>query len=291
MIDAVTALMRACQQVGLDAMDAELIRAGENTLYRLPGRVVARVTRPGQGAAAATEVRVSRWLQQTGVPVVQVLTGVPQPVEVEGRAVTFWRELPDHHEGSVDQVADILRQIHGLQAPAELALPPLAPFVRLEERITETEVFDGEERDWLLKHLHGLTQQYENLPAGLSRAAVHGDAWGGNIVATAAGPVVLDLERFAYGPPEWDLTSIAVDHFTFGSMSATAWHRFCTRYGYEVTQWAGYTVLRDARELRKVTFAAQMADQQPHLSGQARYRLACIRGEQGPRPWHWTPVP
>ncbi|MFJ1542336.1 phosphotransferase family protein [Micromonospora chalcea] len=290
MTEAIAALTGACQQVGLDATGAELVRAGENVLYRLPGAVVARVARPGQIDAAAKEVRVSRWLQESGIPVVRVVPGIAQPVQVDGRAVTFWRELPDHREGSVDQVADILRQIHGLQPPPDLALPALAPFVRLKERIAETTVFNTDEREWLLAHLQRLTEQYETLPVGFPPAAVHGDAWGGNIVATATGPVVLDLERFAYGPPEWDLASIAVDHFTFGSLSAEEWAQFCTCYGHDVTEWEGYTVLRDTRELRKVTFAAQMAAQHRHLTGQARYRLTCIRGEKGPRPWHWTPV-
>jgi hypothetical protein len=291
MTELMTVLTRACQQAGLDPSGAELIRAGENSLYRLPGAVVARIARPGQTDAAAKEARVSCWLQQAGVPVVQVVSGIHQPVVIDGRAVTFWQELPDHHEGSIDQVADVLRQIHGLQPSPDLALPALAPFVRLEERIAETTVFNDDERVWLLAHLQRLAEQYENLSAGLPPAAVHGDAWGGNIVATATGPVVLDLERFAYGPPEWDLASIAVDHFTFGSLPAEEWARFCTRYGYDVTEWEGYTVLRDTRELRKVTFAAQMASQHRHLTRQARYRLTCIRGEQGPRPWHWTPVP
>jgi aminoglycoside phosphotransferase (APT) family kinase protein len=289
--DALATLHIACRQVGIDATDAELIRAAENTLYRLPGAVVARVTRKGQLKAACKETRVSRWLLQAGVPVVEVVPDIPQPVEVDGRAVTFWRELPVHHEGSIEQVADVLRQIHRLQPPTSVDLPPLAPFVRLEQRIAESIVLGEDDRTWLLKHLHRLQERYKDLPRGLSPGAVHGDAWGGNIVATAAGPVVLDLERFAYGPPEWDLTSVAVDHFTFGSTSAQQWAQFCKRYDHDVTEWAGYSILRDARELRKVTFAAQMAGQRPGLREQAEYRLACIRGERGPRPWNWTPVP
>jgi len=102
---------------------------------------------------------------------------------------------------------------------------------------------------------------------------------------------MLDLERFALGPPEWDLVAIAVDHFTFGSISATEWTNVCQHYGYDVTTWPGYAVLRDIRELRKVTFAAQMAVRDPRLQDQARFRLACLRGHRGPRPWHWRPVP
>jgi aminoglycoside phosphotransferase (APT) family kinase protein len=288
--DAAAVLADACRAVGLDAASAELIRAAENTLYRLPGGVVARVTRKGQLAAAAKEVRVSRWLTTLGVPVVEALSEVQQPVEVGGRAVTFWRELPPHRRGTVLELAELLRQLHGLPAP-DFELPSLAPFVRLKERIEETAWLAEADRHWLLAHLAELKVRYAALPPGLPWCAVHGDAWGGNVAATADGPVLLDLERFAYGPPEWDLASIAVNHVTFGYVSAEEWAGFCQHYGHDVTTWAGFEVLRDIRELRKVTFAAQMAEQRQDIAEQAAYRLACIRGERGMRPWGWTGVP
>jgi aminoglycoside phosphotransferase (APT) family kinase protein len=291
MSDPRSALEAACQRVGLDPTAAEVIRAGENTLFLLPSAIVARVTREGQLEAAGKEVRVARWLRDVGVPAVEPAPNLNQPVSVNGRAVTFWRKLPDHHEGSIEQVAQVLRRLHQLAPPPDLQLPELMPFVRLEQRIAEARVFDELDRDWLRQHLHRLQQRYRELPAGLPRGAVHGDAWGGNIVATDQGPVVLDLERFAYGPPEWDLASIAVDHATFGSLSDDEWAQFCDCYGHDVTTWTGYDVLRDARELRKVTFAAQMAGQYPNLHDQATYRLECIRGQHGPRPWFWQPVP
>lgn len=34
---------------------------------------------------------------------------------------------------------------------------------------------------------------------------------------------MLDLERFAYGPPEWDLAAVAVDFETFAAISAVEW--------------------------------------------------------------------
>ncbi|GLY04990.1 aminoglycoside phosphotransferase family protein [Actinoplanes sp. NBRC 101535] len=291
MTPASDVLLTACRTLGVDSTGAELIRAAENTLYRLPGGVVARITRAGQFETARKEIRVSRWLQQEGIPVVEALPDLAQPIEVDGHAVTFWRELPAHREGSIQQVADVLHRIHALQPPPELQLPPLAPFVRLHQRIAEATVFGHSDREWLLEHLTDLEQRYAELPAGLPAAAVHGDAWGGNIVDTTSGPVILDLERFASGPPEWDLTSIAVDHDTFATMTAQEWATFCHQYGHDVTEWPGYPVLRAARELRKVTFAAQMATQHPQLEDQALYRLACIKGERGDRPWHWTPVP
>lgn len=47
-----------------------------------------------------------------------------------------------------------------------------------------------------------LTKAFAHLPPGLPRSAIHGDAWAGNVVMTADGPVLLDLERFSLDPPE-----------------------------------------------------------------------------------------
>jgi hypothetical protein len=289
-IEPDAALAEARARAGLDAGRAELIRAGENTLYRLPNSVVARVTRRGQLAAAVKEVAVSGWLTGLGVPVVAALNDVDHPVEVGGRAVTFWHELPPHRPGTLTELADLLRQLHAVPPPP-FELPPLAPFVRLRERTEEAGSLTAEDRAWLLSHLAGLQRRYAELPPGRPWCAVHGDAWRGNVAVTADGPLLLDLERFAHGPPEWDLASVAVNYTTFGNVSADEWTGFCERYGYDVTTWIGFDVLREARELRKVTFAAQLADRRPDIAQQARYRLACVRGQCGPRPWGWTGVP
>ncbi|HEX6076013.1 MAG TPA: aminoglycoside phosphotransferase family protein [Micromonosporaceae bacterium] len=281
-------LEKACRAAGFDAASAELIRAGENHLYRLPGGVVARVTRPGQFDAAAKEVRVSQWLTSLGFPVVQALA-VTQPVDVEGRAVTFWQELAQHRPGTMAELADLLRQLHALPAP-NVELPPLAPFVRIRERI-ETAAMSDTDREWLQNRLAELQELYAELPDGLPWCAIHGDPWDGNIAVTADGPVLLDLERFGYGPPGWDLAAMAVDHITFGLLPMDDWAAFCDRYSRDVTRWHGFEVLRDIRELRKVTFAFQMAEQRADIADQAAYRLACLRGQHGPRPWGWTAVP
>ncbi|EFG03881.1 Hypothetical protein SCLAV_p0391 (plasmid) [Streptomyces clavuligerus] len=42
--------------------------------------------------------------------------------------------------------------------------------------------------------------------------------------------------------------------------------------------------------MRLVTFAFQTAAQNPDALPEAHHRLACLRGERGPRPWGWTPV-
>jgi hypothetical protein len=107
------ALRVACAQVGLDPAEAEVVRVAENALYRLPGGVVARVSRPGQLDTARREVMVSEWLQRQDFPVVQALAGLPQPIEVAARAVTFWRELPPHTRSGPREIGAVLRRLRG----------------------------------------------------------------------------------------------------------------------------------------------------------------------------------
>jgi aminoglycoside phosphotransferase (APT) family kinase protein len=286
-------LHAASAAVGIDSAGAEVIRLAENAIYRLSGRVVARVSRPGQEAAAAKEVNVARWLEDSSVSAVRVLRAIEQPVLVEGRAVTFWHELPPHENGSTTDVATALRQLHKLTPPADFTLPGLAPFVRLADRIEAASTLTTADRDWLLGRLAELEDAYADLPPGLPTCVVHGDAWHGNVVSTADGVVLLDLERCSVGPPEWDLVSTAVSHVTMREMDTAEWMSYCDTYGYDVTTWRGFSVLRDIRELRMTTMAAQVAAAHPErYAGQAAHRLACLRGERGPRPWSgWQAVP
>jgi hypothetical protein len=54
--------------------------------------------------------------------------------------------------------------------------------------------------------------------------------------------------------------------------------------------WDGFTVLRDIRELRMTSFAAQQAVTNERFELEARLRIACLRGLHGSRPWAWTPT-
>ncbi|MFI6169067.1 phosphotransferase family protein [Nocardia sp. NPDC051052] len=279
-------LRGACSRVGFDAADAELLRLGENAIYKLPGDIVVRISRPGQQAAAHREVQVARWLEASGVEAVQTVPEAEQPVEIDGRSVTFWRELPPHENGTPVQVATALRKLHGLRPPANFTLGEVAPFVRLQERIEAASTLTADDRRWMLEHLAELRQRWDDLPKGLPWCVIHGDAWVGNVVSTDDGQVILlDLERTSIGPPEWDLVHTAIKWKSFGWISEKQYDEFCDVYEYDVTDWQGFELLRDIREFRMTTMAAQSATTNPADREQAVHRLACIRGEQGPRPW------
>jgi len=292
--DPLAILHRASAVAGLNPDGAEVIRLAENAIYRLRDGIVARIARTGQDAAAAKEVNVARWLEDSGVSAVRVAREIDQPVRVDGRSVTFWHELPPHEYGAIVDVAAALRELHKLTPPEVFELSELAPFVRLPQRIKAATTISADDQNWLLNRLTELKTAYDELPPGLPRCVVHGDAWSGNVVTTTDSAfVLLDLERCSLGPPEWDLVSTAVTYVTTARINTKEWGTYCETYGHDVTSWEGFHILRDIRELRQTTMAAQVAATNPqHYADQAAHRLACLQGQHGPRPWSgWRPVP
>jgi Ser/Thr protein kinase RdoA (MazF antagonist) len=283
-------LLAACAASGVDAAPAQLIRPGSNTIYRLPGGVIARVGRPGEAAAADKELRVGHWLAAAGVPAVRPMSAMDTAVRVADRPVTFWHELPPHRKATMGEIGTLLRQLHRLPRP-EFELPTLAPLNGELDELAEADHFAESERAWLRDWISQLRERYAALPAGLPRCVVHGDSWVGNFVTTDTGPVMLDLERFAYGPPEWDLASVGLPSITLGTYPTDDWLDFCARYGHDVEHWAGFSVVRDICEIRKALFPLPPEKISSPLATQARHRLACLRGERGPRPWRWWPSP
>lgn len=271
--------------------DAHLIRLAHNAIYRLRRTVIARIARVDRLAVARKEIDVARWLASAGLPAVRPIDDIDQPIVVRGHAVTFWHELPPHHNASRVELAAVLRALHMLPVP-DFELPRLDPFEDLAGLIDSASGKTDADRDFLRDHLAELAARYTTLPAGLPQCVVHGDAWPGNVARTQNGSLlVLDLEQVSIGPPEWDLLHTAISHATVGMVPEREYLDFSSTYGLDVTHWPGYPVLRDIRELRLTLFAAQIAADDPRQQQQATHRLACLRGDLGPRPWSgWTAV-
>ncbi|MFJ5635105.1 phosphotransferase family protein [Streptomyces goshikiensis] len=284
-----TALEEVCAATGLASRGAEPIRLAENQIWRLTAGVIVRMSPPDRRETAAREVRVARWLADNGVRAVTPID-VDQPVERAGRVATFWEEAPSQTHGSIADVALALRELHALEPPA-FHIGTLAPFVRVPERLAAAALPD-EDRRWLLDLHTDLAERWTTcLPTGMPHRAVHGDAWPGNIVRLkGGGRLLMDLERFSLGPPEWDLVSTAVRTRTTGAVTEDEYAEYCCLYGYDVTEWVGYDLLARARELRMAAYAAQHAASDPSWRAQAQHRVDCLRGRCGPRPWRWVGI-
>ncbi|WP_369383207.1 phosphotransferase family protein [Streptomyces sp. cg36] len=285
---------QACRAAGLDPTGAEPVRIADNAIWSLPGRIVIRITRPGRRPAARRELLTAQWLAEHHLPAVR--PAHPTAVDLPGnRAATFWEQLPEHTVGRHEDVARLLCRLHQLPAPAHL--PTLAdPATKARSRLETLPhhcVISEADMGWLLGYAEELADAWRSLDDGLAPTPLHGDAWAGNVARTPDGQCyLLDLDSAAVGPPEWDLTSTAVKVDTTATIPLHEYARFVTAYGgHDVRDYAGFPVMRGIRELRMTTYAIQTATDHPHTAVEARHRVACLRGRNGPRPWRWTAVP
>jgi aminoglycoside phosphotransferase (APT) family kinase protein len=281
-------LVKACAAAGLDADGAELLRTGDNAIYRL-GTVpmVVRIARTMDDLPdVQTQVAVARWLESAAFPAVRLDGPADQPVVIDGRVVTFWELLAEHEVyGTVAELAQLLRRLHELQPPPELALPRLRPLHRLRPGI-ERAGLEYPDLAFLLSRLEELGEAYARLEFTLPPGPVHGDATVSNILRDSEGAAVLiDLEGFAAGPPEWDLALTAMHFEHLGWHTADEYETFASIYGFDVLTWPGYPVLRGIRELIMVTSLAQNASESKKAAAEAHKRINDLRGGDGHRDW------
>ena len=282
-------LSAACDPVGLDPRGAELIRLGENAIFRLPQeRVVVRIARsPDRWAIAAKEVGVSRWLASLDFPVARLVDGIEQPRTANGHPVTYWTLIDEPREASSQDIGAVLHRLHELPPPDDPRLPCLDPFDRMPGRLAAATALPEEDRVFLGERLEVLRAWFQEVTASLPSVVVHGDAHSGNVVRDAADRlVVLDLERFSVGPRDWDLSLNAMSRYSFGWWSEEEYAAFVKAYGYDVTEDPLYPMWRDAHELQMTTWLAQRYTESDRIAAEVRERIACLREPERPRRWH-----
>jgi aminoglycoside phosphotransferase (APT) family kinase protein len=283
-----TALEDACGAAGLDPAGAELIRLGQNAVFRLRSQaVIARVGRLAEKApAVARQLAVSRWLAANDVPAIRALD-VAQPVIVSGRVVAFWESADDSvRYGSTDELGRILRRLHRLSQPEELVLPTLAPFTTARARIAVVPIPEADRR-YLSERADELEESFNSLEFSGHDVVLHGDANVGNLILDRRNRAVLsDLDSFCIGPREWDLALTAVFYARFGWHTREEYDAFVGAYGYDVLQWRGFDVLADVRELLMVAWLAQNA-RADEVADELSLRLDTMRND-GPRT-AWRP--
>jgi aminoglycoside phosphotransferase (APT) family kinase protein len=283
-------LERACQEVGENSAGAELLRLGENAIFRLGGRSSAVVARVGRDLArlpvAQRELCVSRWLERAGhVPVVPVHEAIPdQPRVVDGHPVTFWRYVtPQPERPTVVDLARILRRLHGLEdSPCDL--PPFDPLGTVRPRLHHGVGLSDDDRAFLESRCQAVEAALPGLEFVLAPGPIHGDAHTGNLLGGAGAAVLSDFEVTATGPREWDLVPAAVGRARLG-ITAGQWDDFVAAYGFDVCTWPGFPVFREARQLGMTTWLAQNAGESDAVAHEVALRIQCLRDGDQDREW------
>jgi aminoglycoside phosphotransferase (APT) family kinase protein len=94
-------------------------------------------------------------------------------------------------------------------------LPGWDPLTDFDNRVRHTTTMAAADREFLLRRSAELATAVAELRFVFPVAVVHGDAHLGNVIPGPEGPVLCDFDSCAIGPPEWDLTPVAVADVRF----------------------------------------------------------------------------
>jgi aminoglycoside phosphotransferase (APT) family kinase protein len=278
-------LAQVCAAAGLDPAGATLVRFTTNAVYRLASApVVIRISASWRlRHRVAKVVAVANWLAGPEFPSVRLLAGIEQPVVVGDYLATVWDEVPTgSHRPNTRDLATLLRRLHGLPKPA-FDLPAWAPLDDVDRRIADAEELADDDRAFLQDRRATLAEQLATLEFPLPPSVVHGDAHLGNLIPGPDGPVLCDFDSTSWGPPEWDLTPVLVAQRRFGG-SVRESRTLLRAYGFDVTKWSGFEVLRQVRELKLVTSVLPILRSNPGVAAELHRRLASVRsGDAGAR--------
>ncbi|BET50158.1 aminoglycoside phosphotransferase family protein [Kitasatospora aureofaciens] len=285
---ATRVMVAACRAAGLDGNGAELIRLGENALFRLVSvPVIVRVARGREWLPTARkEVAVSRWLVGEGFSAARIVENLEQPLLIDGYPVTFWHQIVEgDRKPDYGELGAVLRDLHTLPIPAGLELPRFQPFDKQELRIDRAQIPE-DDRSFLRKRWRELQDRYAELRFETAKGPVHGDAHVQNLIVDDRGQVILiDFEAFCYDHPEWDLMVTAVEHHSLGWQSDEQYADFVSAYGRDLYDWPGYETLRGLQEFGMTTWLMQNIQEDEQTAAEYRRRIAALRDDAAPRDW------
>jgi hypothetical protein len=280
------ALAQTGALLGFDTAGARLLRFTNNAVYALAkAPVVVRIVGSRTLRHRVGEVvRVAEHFALHRVPAIRLFPGVEQPLHVGEHLVTVWQKVPESgRKATAGDLATLLRRVHALPPPEGLA--EWAPLAAVRARVADAEELDESDRQFLLRRCAEAETALGQLEFALARGLVHGDAHPGNVIVGPAGPVLCDFDSSSIGPPEWDLTPLAVGRERFGD-PVGRYRMLVDGYGFDVTSWAGFPVLKTVRELKLTTSVLPILRSHPSVREELRRRLDDLR--DGRSDIHWT---
>jgi len=297
--DSIGLACAAARELSLDTEDATLLHQRASVLVMLPrAGVVARVEPARDMELAKRLVAVARAFERCGSPTVRLVQPERQPLVFDAGAVTLWvrlspvtREPRDHH--TLGRLARSVRDTtRAFIRTAGDALPRLDPFQQASSWLAYLEdapaLIDTGRARALRERYNELVGRWR-AQASVDRfgeALVHGDLHRDNVIMTAAGPVLIDLELSGVGPASWDLTPIYSAIRRYGTHPSKLLS-FMDGYGAAPPDAAEMSLSCDIYELFAAVWAARCRHQSPRMAREADIRFAAVIGggppERGPR--------
>ncbi|OLF04449.1 hypothetical protein BLA60_40830 [Actinophytocola xinjiangensis] len=287
-----TALAAACAVFGLEDTDARLLHHRSNVVYLLPrDQVVVRLAPATdlRRERAATVIKVTRWLAEHQEPIALAPVPGDQPVFAGSAIATFWPYRPTTPPPTLGELARLVHRLHQVPPPP-FPLPRYRPLYRLREaldidRHRSDPVLTGTTRAWLEGRVTALLDNYARTTFPLGFGLVHADAHSENLVRQGDGWVLIDWDQTCLGPRELDLLTGLPDHFNESESARTT---FLTAYGYDLTRWPSWPLLRDIAELHSLAAYIRLAPTKPAAANELARRVYSLR--TGDRSVRWEAV-
>ncbi|MET9840020.1 phosphotransferase [Streptomyces virginiae] len=277
----------ACAKAGLDGRDARLLRGHTNAVLLLEKeQVVAKIARKGTAVeSVARTVTFVRWLVESGFPTAP-LHPCDQPLVVDGHAVTFWTYLPQpEHPVAAEQLSGPLKALHSLPPPP-IVFAEHDNIRAIRRSLTAITCLPAAAVRYMEEEADRLEGALRNVQFSLAPGLIQGDPQHRNALHTTDGSAVLcDWDTVAQGQPEWDLVTVEVHCRRFG-YGLAHYQAFADAYGWDVTRSAGYSVLRDIRELRMITTNARKVRHAPETLSEIQRRVDGLRTRDAQLTWN-----
>ncbi|MBQ0848000.1 aminoglycoside phosphotransferase family protein [Streptomyces sp. BH-SS-21] len=279
----------ACRTAGLDDRGAELIRLGENALYRLASvPVIVRIARSVEYLPAARkEVDVSRWLATEGFPAARIVEDLDQPLMTDGHPVTFWHLIVEGGRGATyGELGAVLRDLHSLTLPTGLDLPRYSAFGLSDLRLERAAGIPDADLAFLRRRGRELKDRLVELRFESPLGPVHGDAHTDNLMVDRNGVVhLIDFENFCVDHPEWDLEVAAHEYDRLGWVTDQQYADFVGTYGRDLREWPGFKTLCAVQEFKMTTWLMQNIAEGEDVAEEVGRRIKSLRDGAAPRRW------
>jgi phosphotransferase family enzyme len=274
----VPVLTEVCTKAGLDHEGATLLRYVGNAVFRLRADpvIVRIVLAPSLRHRVGKVVAVARWLATNGVPAVRLWDDFEQPLQAGEHLATLWHDVPSTGPPPTGvDLARLLRRFHEI-APPPLGLPSWEPVTVVRGRLRDAQGIDLADRSFLERRCGEVEAALCSIEYHLPLGPVHGDAYLGNLIPGPDGAVLCDFDSTCIGPREWDLTPLAVGQLRLGH-PPEQYRSFAEQYGFDVTAWPGFPVLRQVRELKMVSGALPVLGGNPMVRAEFKRRIQSLR--------------
>lgn len=239
--DAFAAVAEARLALPVVLPEADVVSALTTVVLRA-GDFAVKVYPPGTDAAHLARIATRL------APARTALLPVGPPVVTSHGVVSVSPWLPAAPPVGWPAVGALLRRFHADHAGADL--PAWMPLRRLPSQVAG---LPEEAAAVLMDARAALLAALGRVGSQLGTDVIHGDVSPSNVMLTAAGPRLIDLDFVAVGPREYDL-ACAARRLAAGEIDAATYRGFCEAYGFDVRGWDGLAVVNRLAELGGLAF-------------------------------------